>query len=64
MYNTKREFERDLNKKSKEFTKNLKKTINKRRFDAPNVIVEAVKYSLFADSKRIRPILTLEVARA
>lgn len=63
-YKDKREFELDLKKKADYIDQNLKRYLARTHFDAPEVIINAVDYSLFADGKRIRPILTLEIAKA
>lgn len=63
-YANKVEFEQDLTKKANEFTQKLQAYMDRKNFDAPDLIVDSAKYSLFAGGKRIRPILTIEVARA
>lgn len=63
-YKDMEKFQKDLQEKSDQITKNLQVNIKNRNFDAPELITDALKYSLFADSKRIRPILTIEVAKA
>lgn len=57
------EFKTELMAKVNEINLNLEKTFNN-NLDTPAVIVEAMKYSLFAGGKRLRPILMMETCRA
>lgn len=62
-YKSMEDFQKDLEVKSDQVTRNLE-SFMKGNFDAPDIIIDSIKYSLFADGKRIRPVLTLEVAKA
>lgn len=57
-----KEFNRNLHLKADEAEASLRQFMEQ-NFDAPPKITEAVNYSLFAKSKRIRPVITREVAR-
>lgn len=57
------EFKTELMAKVNEINLKLEKTFNN-NLDTPAVIVEAMKYSLFAGGKRLRPILMMETCRA
>lgn len=61
VYLTQEEFERALAEKAQTAEENLRSYLEK-DFDAPDMILDALNYSLFAKSKRIRPVLTREVA--
>lgn len=56
-------FKTELMAKVNEINLNLEKTFHN-NLDTPAVIVEAMKYSLFAGGKRLRPILMMETCRA
>lgn len=57
------DFKKELNNRALEIDKSLNIYFNK-LFDCPDLIVDSMKYSLFADGKRIRPILTKEFAKS
>lgn len=57
------EFKKELNQKAALAEASLEQAFET-RFDAPDIIVSAVKYSLFAGGKRLRPVLMTETARA
>jgi geranylgeranyl diphosphate synthase type II len=55
-------FKEALKKRELEINAQLESSFD-RRLDAPEIIIEAMKYSLFAGGKRLRPILMLETCR-
>jgi geranylgeranyl diphosphate synthase type II len=55
-------FKEALKKRELEINAQLESAFD-RRLDAPEIIIEAMKYSLFAGGKRLRPILMLETCR-
>lgn len=57
------DFKTQLNIRVAEVNADLEK-IFQQNLDTPEVIVEAMKYSLFAGGKRLRPILMMETCRA
>lgn len=57
------EFESALKTNIIEINENLEKTFHK-SLDTPSVVVESMKYSLFAGGKRLRPMLMIETCRA
>lgn len=56
------EFNKQLNKYIKEIDINLKEALPKEK-EIPNVIIEAMNYSVSAGGKRLRPILLIEAAK-
>jgi geranylgeranyl diphosphate synthase type II len=57
------DFKSDFKNKGIEINHHLEKVFQK-NMDTPEVIIEAMKYSLFAGGKRLRPILMTETCRA
>jgi geranylgeranyl diphosphate synthase type II len=56
-------FKTQLNDRVSEINEELEKVFQQ-NLDTPTVIIEAMKYSLFAGGKRLRPILMMETCRA
>ncbi|MBU4438725.1 MAG: polyprenyl synthetase family protein [Firmicutes bacterium] len=56
-------FKAQLNTRVAEINSDLEKVFQQ-NLDTPEVIIEAMKYSLFAGGKRLRPILMMETCRA
>jgi geranylgeranyl diphosphate synthase type II len=56
-------FKNQLNERVAEINGELKKAFQQ-NLDTPEVILEAMKYSIFAGGKRLRPILMMETCRA
>ncbi|MDD3308273.1 MAG: polyprenyl synthetase family protein, partial [Acetobacterium sp.] len=56
-------FKTQLNDRVAEINGELEKVFQQ-NLDTPEVIIEAMKYSLFAGGKRLRPILMMETCRA
>ena len=56
-------FKTQLADRVAEINEELEKVF-RQNLDTPDVIIEAMKYSLFAGGKRLRPILMLETCRA
>ncbi|WP_243136711.1 polyprenyl synthetase family protein [Acetobacterium paludosum] len=57
------DFKADFKTKGLKINQHLEKAFQQ-SIDAPEVIIEAMKYSLFAGGKRLRPILMIETCRA
>ena len=57
------DFKQALAKKAEEAEESLEMRFD-RKFDAPDIIVSAMRYSLFAGGKRLRPVLMRETMRA
>lgn len=57
------DFKAQLNTRVAEINTDLEKVFQQ-NLDTPEVIIEAMKYSLFAGGKRLRPILMMETCRA
>jgi geranylgeranyl diphosphate synthase type II len=57
------DFKAQLNTKVTEINADLE-NVFQQNLDTPEVIIEAMKYSLFAGGKRLRPILMMETCRA
>ncbi|MBI4856046.1 MAG: polyprenyl synthetase family protein [Acetobacterium woodii] len=57
------DFKAQLNTRVAEINGDLEKVFQQ-NLDTPEVIIEAMKYSLFAGGKRLRPILMMETCRA
>lgn len=57
------DFKAQLNTRVAEINGDLEKVFQQ-NLDTPEIIIEAMKYSLFAGGKRLRPILMMETCRA